>query len=100
MIRFAWLLGLALVLPACASKEVVVQKAPPENRPETRDMKPGPDYFWRPGHWVYSSSISDYTWEPGRWIHERQNMVFSPGYWEKKPEGWVWHEDSWEERGR
>ena len=90
-------LALALLLAGCTSHEIVVERAPPSDRPDPQDPKPGPDYFWKPGHWRYDAGAPDYVWQPGSWEKERVNRVFLPGFWQHRDDGWVWHEEEWEE---
>jgi hypothetical protein len=94
------LLAAVLLGAGCTVHQVVVHRAPPDERPENRDPKPGPGYFWMKGRWTYNPSIDDYAWQPGHWEREQQNRVWIPGYWAPKDDGWLWHEATWEETGR
>ena|SRR5947209_1474621 len=98
MKRFA-ALALAVALAGCTSTDVVAKRAPPQEREEARDPKPGGDYFWMKGRWLYTPSTDDYSWHPGHWEKERTNRVWIPGYWAPRGDVWVWHEEAWEERG-
>jgi len=100
MQRLAYVLLLALLAPGCATPPPVVKRSPPEDRPEQPDFKPGPDYFWKRGHYAYDASRDDYVWISGSWEKERVNRTFVPGYWERKGDGWTWHEEVWEEKQR
>ncbi|MEZ0231112.1 MAG: hypothetical protein ACAI25_21025 [Planctomycetota bacterium] len=89
-----------LALAGCATPPKPIKRAPPTDKNERPDFKPGPDYFWKKGHWAYDEPRDDYVWIHGSWDHERSNRTWIPGYWECKDDGWLWHEDLWEERAR
>ena len=100
MKRLLSVLLVALVATGCPSAPLVVKRGPPDDKREQPDFKPGPDYFWKRGHWAYDSPRDDYVWITGSWAKERVNRTYVPGYWERKGDGWTWHEEAWEERPR
>ncbi len=91
---------LVLALSGCTTTEIVARRAPPQERAEQRDPKPGGEYFWMQGHWVYDGPSGDFAWQPGHWEHERSNRIWIPGYWAPREDVWVWHEETWEDRVR
>ncbi len=93
-------LYLALAAAGCTTPPKPINRAPPQDKVEQPDFKPGPDYFWKRGHWAYDEKRDDYVWIPGSWDHERPNRTWIPGHWELKDGGWLWHDEFWEERPR
>ena len=59
------------------SAPTVVKRDPPVERSEQPDFKPGPEYFWKKGRWVYDPSRDDYNWRGGTWEKERVNRSSS-----------------------
>ncbi len=99
MKRFAALVLVLLV--GCTTAQKPIMRAPPTEKLEKPDFKPGPDYFWKKGHWAYDEPRDDYVWIHGSWDKERPNRTWIPGYWEcKDGKNWFWHEEVWEERER
>jgi hypothetical protein len=102
MRTFTWpsAILLAALAAGCTTPPKPIVRAPPQEKVQQPDFKPGPDYFWKKGHWAYDEGRDDYVWITGSWAKERPNRTWIPGYWEYKDGGWLWHEELWEERQR
>ena len=69
------LLGITLAtapLVACASapaqgERVYIREDPPPLRREVIIERPGPEYIFIRGHWIYGPH-GGYAWVPGRWV--------------------------------
>jgi hypothetical protein len=94
------LLGLGLLLSACASGAIVDRKPPPPKQ-EERPLKPSSDVIWQDGHWAYDSSADHFYWVSGLWARPQRNRIWIAGYWEAvdtdQGQGWQWVEARWED---
>ena len=76
-------------------QEVLVAKAPPAVRVETRTVSPGARYVWTRGYWRWTGA--NYEWVPGTWImRPRPAAVWVEGAWARRSGGWVWVRGHWE----
>lgn len=48
-------------------ENVHVYGHPPRDREERVPPRPGQDYEWNRGHWVWHQNVKAYEWESGRW---------------------------------
>jgi hypothetical protein len=97
------LLGIALAtapLAACASAparydRVYVREAPPPVRREVIIERPGPDYVYIRGHWIYGRNRG-YAWVPGQWVRpEGRRHAWVDGRWVHDRSGWYYIEGHW-----
>jgi hypothetical protein len=75
--------------------EVVANETPPAEIVETIPVAPGPDYFWIGGRWSWNGR---WTWVHGhyeRHPHFHPGAGWEAGRWDRKGNGWVWHEGHW-----
>ncbi len=52
---------------AAAGFGIRVDVAPPPIRREVVVVRPGPGYFWVPGHWDWAPAQRNYVWVGGVW---------------------------------
>jgi hypothetical protein len=73
--------------------------APPPMEAETPPPPPSaPNLAWKPGHWAWNLDAHNYEWVKGSYVERPAHMVkFSPGYWEHRPDGWMWVDGRWAE---
>jgi hypothetical protein len=88
----------SLILCACTvtvpQGVVVVRAAPPAVIAETPGPRPGPAYFWDPGHWRWNGNR--YVWIRGHYVlRTRTAARWVPGHWVQGPRGWYWIEGRW-----
>jgi WXXGXW repeat (2 copies) len=77
------------------TREILVTRAPPVVRVETRTVSPGSRYVWTRGYWRWTGV--NYEWVPGSWIERpRPAAVWIEGGWMRRPGGWVWVAGHWE----
>jgi len=89
-ILFIFISGLT---DSCAARTVYVKRRPPAVIVEVKPAKPGPNYIWISGHWVWRGG--KFVWVHGHWVKKRRGYVWVPGHWVKKPRGWVWIGGHW-----
>ncbi|HEX3884568.1 MAG TPA: hypothetical protein VHW66_18090 [Stellaceae bacterium] len=74
----------------------VAPVAPPPLEAETPPPPSAPDLTWKPGHWAWNLDARQYEWVKGSYVERPSHMVkFTPGYWERRPEGWYWTDGRW-----
>jgi len=57
-----------------------------------------PNLTWKPGHWAWNLDTHSYEWVRGSYVERPAHMVkFTPGYWEHRPDGWIWVDGHWAE---
>ena len=101
MTRTAICLALAatLTLCGCGGGATLAPEAPPPERVEVRPPKPGPDYFWQQGRWVWRDGDAVYYWAGGGWVREREGLLWMPGTWRPVDKDgarvWEWVPDRW-----
>lgn len=66
---------------------------PPPPRKIVKIHKPGPNYFWVPGH--YEWRHGSYHWVSGHWAKKRAGMVWVSGHWVKRGGNWVYVKGHW-----
>lgn len=98
------LVGITLAtapLVACASapsrreRVVYVDEGPPPPRREVIIERPGPEYVYIRGHWIYGRN-GGYAWVPGRWIRpEGRRHRWVEGRWVHDRHGWYYIEGHW-----
>lgn len=72
---------------------VMVPSAPPTPILEQPSVAPDASYVWVPGYWKWRD---EWEWESGSWVRPPyQGATWQAGYWEKRPEGWVWRKGRW-----
>jgi hypothetical protein len=87
-------------LIACASspaygERVYVRDGPPPVRQEVIVERPGAEYVYVRGHWIYGRD-GGYAWVPGRWVRPddgRRRWV--EGRWARDRRGWYYIEGHW-----
>jgi len=67
--------------------------APPPPKKDIRPAKPGPEFLWIEGNWIWSSG--QYTWSKGFWVKKKPGKNWVPGRWEKRGRHWVWIKGRW-----
>ncbi len=87
------IVGLALVLMACASRTVYVQTEPPPVRVEVAGPLPARNAVWIPGHWSWEGR--QHVWVAGYWDRNPQGRLWVPGHWERHHRGWHWVPGHW-----
>ena len=73
---------------------VYVPTGPPPLVVENRVVAPGPGYVWVQGYHAWNGNA--YVWTPGRWERlpeGRRGWV--PGHWVHTRHGWYWVEGHW-----
>lgn len=97
------LLGITLAaapLVACASApprydRVYVREAPPPMRREVIIERPGPDYVYIRGYWIYGHD-GRYAWVPGHWARPNgRRHRWVDGRWVRDRHGWYYIEGHW-----
>jgi hypothetical protein len=97
------LVGICLAtapLAGCASvpaqgQRVYVREGPPPLRREVIVERPGRDYVYIRGHWVYGRG-GGYAWVPGRWERpEGRRHQWVEGRWAHDRGGWYYIEGRW-----
>jgi hypothetical protein len=91
--EFVLLLAGLLSFAACGTKTVYVPIAPPQRRVEVKPARPGPEYAWQPGRWVWRSGR--HVWIAGHWTKAKGGRRWIPGHWRHTPRGWVWQSGRW-----
>jgi len=80
------------------TREVVVNRAPPAVRVESRTVSPGANYTWTNGYWRWTGA--DYVWVPGTWIaRPRPTAIWVDGHWARRSSGWVYVPGHWQYSG-
>lgn len=69
---------------------------PPPPRRIHKIAKPGPQYFWVSGHYVWRGGR--YVWVKGHWKKKRPGYVWVQGHWAKRGGYYVWIEGHWRRR--
>ncbi|MGH7144624.1 MAG: hypothetical protein ACREJ2_10940 [Planctomycetota bacterium] len=76
--------------------EIVIREAPPPPRQEYMTRRPGEDYVWIPGRWVWNHH---WDWVRGHWVRRpRHGAEWVPAHWDREPRGWVYRPGHWENR--
>lgn len=76
------------------SGAAVVAQAPPPVPAEFVPVAPGPDYYWVPGYWYWSSP--GWIWMGGRWtIRPWHGAIWVRGGWYRHRGGWAWRGGHW-----
>jgi hypothetical protein len=88
----AGIAGLLGVAPAAAqvSGGIYIHVGPPAPRYEVRPARPGPGYYWQPGHWWWIGGR--WVWRGGVWIGGYPGCRWIPGHWRHSWQGWYWVE--------
>jgi hypothetical protein len=60
---------------------------------EARDVKPGPQYAWRPAQWVFREGA--YVWVIGGWEYKPKGKHWINGYWKRANKGYEWVSGKW-----
>lgn len=80
--------------PSAAPSVITVRDAPPPPRVERRKVRPGPDYVWVNGYWLYRGGR--HVWVAGHWTTPpRGHHVWIEPRWERRPGGYVFIEGRW-----
>jgi hypothetical protein len=58
-----------------------------------RPIRPGPDYVWIDGEWVWSGNT--YTYTNGYWAAPRPYRTWVVGEWRPRGNGWYWRRGRW-----
>lgn len=76
-----------------------VDAPPPPIRREVIVVRPGPAFFWVPGHWDWAPQRHRYVWVPGIWVrppfrravwvgphwrHWGRRVYFVRGHWRRR----------------
>ena len=69
---------------------------PPPPRKIAKIRKPGANYFWVPGHYVWRNG--SYHWASGYWKKKRPGRVWVSGHWVKRGGHWVYVKGHWRRR--
>lgn len=117
------MIGAVCLLSACLVDpppgQVVVVRRPPPARVEIITARPGLDYVWIRGYWIWSGN--DYQWVDGRWDRpvrpggddarpdagdargrgnphgaSRRRAKWKDGRWRHYRGGWVWEPGGWQ----
>jgi hypothetical protein len=87
-------------LVACTSApaqtaRVYIREGPPPLRHEVIVARPGPEYIYVRGHWIYGRN-GGYAWAPGRWLRpEGARRRWEEGQWVHERRGWYYTEGRW-----
>ncbi len=66
----------------------------PDLRVERVPPPPGPQYIWRPGHWVWNGR--GYVWVSGAYLRRQPYWhEWVPGGWVMRHGTWVWVAPHW-----
>jgi WXXGXW repeat (2 copies) len=75
--------------------EVFASEEPPAPIVEVVPVAPGPEFFWIGGHWSWNRG---WVWTRGhydRHPHFHAGAGWEPGRWDRRGNGWAWHEGHW-----
>lgn len=71
-----------------------IRTPPPPARVEVRPAPPFPGGIWIDGHWEHRHG--DWVWSPGFWDRRPEpGAHWVPGHWEERPGGWRWVPGHW-----
>lgn len=90
----ALLSGCYLPPPGAVSGRVVVREGPPPLREEIIAERPGPNFVWVRGHWVWRDR---WVWAPGHWrARPYRGAYWVRGRWDRRDDGmWIWYRGHW-----
>ena len=95
--RLTLLAAPLLLLTACVSSQVVVDKPPPAPKSEARGKKPSGDVFWKDGHWAWDGGSRHFYWVSGGWAAPREGRIWQNAYWEPIGAGkYRWVPERWD----
>jgi len=82
--------------PSPSTTIIVAPNPPPAPRAENPPPPSMPDLVWKPGHWAWNTATAQYDWIDGTYVERPARMAkFTPGYWQREPNGWMWVDGHW-----
>jgi len=69
---------------------------PPDPVDEDVLSAPSSDYFWSPGYWMSSPTLTQYKWVSGCWQPFDPNWVLVPAHYVWRPDGYVFIPSYWD----
>ncbi len=60
-----------------------------------KSVRPGDNYFWINGTWLWDENKNKYLWQHGQWIQTRPGFQYTHGKWIKIGNGWKWQNGYW-----
>ena len=89
-------LGAAFCIGSIEAADIVVKVRPPALKIEHHPPRPGPDYVWVGGAWVWNGA---WVWAPGHYVHAPYaGAVWIGGSWVGHGGGWAWVGGHWGRR--
>ncbi|MCH9609984.1 MAG: hypothetical protein S4CHLAM81_11150 [Chlamydiales bacterium] len=73
-----------------------ISRPPPDRVDEAVQNPPGQNYFWLPGHWIYSESEGDFVWYTGRWQEFDESWQYVPAHYVWRDKGYIFIEGYWD----
>jgi hypothetical protein len=60
-----------------------------------KPARPGNEYVWINGDWVYDTQTKAYVQKTGYWVKPEKDRTFLPGYWQTTERGYHWVSGQW-----
>jgi hypothetical protein len=77
---------------------VVIRTAPPAPHQEVIVAQPSPRHVWIGGYWRWQGNR--HIWIAGHWeLPPREHAVYVPARWDRRDDGYVFVEGSWQDAG-
>ena len=86
------LVGVVSLLSACSPGYVATQ---PTYMDRARPARPGENYIWRDGGWVWSRQTHAYRQRDGDWVMTNRGRTYRQGYWKTNKRGSYWVPGRW-----